>query len=410
MGTVLANREFRALWISEAVSVAGDQLTRVALAILVYERTGSAFYAAGIYALTFLPALAGGLGLSQLADRYRRRTLMVVCSAIQAVVVATMAIPGVPLWVLFVLVIIVPMVQSPALAAQNATTREVFADDDAQYLRSQDLRGISTNTMMLLGLGGGGLLIGAIGITWTLLIDAGTFTVAAILVHRDVRNRPPAGSKDDGWFDGAKWVFGDRRLRVLLSLSWLVGLAVIPEGLAAPLAQEAGAAPESVGWLLAADPLGFILGTFLISRFVPDRHRIKLIGALATASVGVLVLFALKPNLIAALVLLALAGAVGAYQITVMAVFNSIVPNEIRGGAFGAARTGLRVSQGLGVAAGGLVAELIGSAMNTVALAGLLGVVLAIPLAVAWSRLHEAPAPAKPSTPDNDTPGRQEAA
>ncbi|WP_018685105.1 MFS transporter [Actinokineospora enzanensis] len=388
MSAVLADREFRALWFTEAISVAGDQLTRVALAILVYNRTGSAFYSAGIYALTFLPALAGGLGLSWLADRYRRRTLMVICAVVQAAVVGLMAIPHMPLWALFVLVIIVPMVQAPAMAAQNATTREVFPDD-ALYLRSQDLRGITTNTMMLLGLGGGGVLVTAIGITPALLIDAGTFAVSAVLVWRDVRNRPPAGSKNDRWFDGAKWVFGDRRLRVLLTLSWLVGLAVIPEGLAAPLAREAGAAPEAVGWLLAADPLGFIVGTFVISHFVPARHRPRLIGALATASVGVLVLFVFKPSLILALLLLALAGAVGAYQITVMAVFNTLVPNEIRGAAFGAARTGLRVSQGLGVALGGAVAELLGSAMQTVALAGLLGVLIAVPMSMVWSGMHE---------------------
>ncbi|MGQ0837989.1 MFS transporter [Actinokineospora sp.] len=408
MSAVLANREFRALWYAEAASVAGDQLTRVALAILVYDRTGSAFWAAGIYALTFLPALAGGLGLSHLADRYRRRTVMVVCSALQAVLVGVMAIPHLPLPVLFLLVIGVPLVQSPAVAAQNATTREVFTDD-ALYLRSQDLRGITTNTMMLLGLGGGGLLVGAIGTSWALAIDAATFVLATVAVARSVRNRPPAGSKDAGWLDGAKWVFRDRKLRVLLTLSWLVGLAVIPEGLAAPLAQEIGAPAHGVGLLLAADPFGFIVGTFLISHFVPVRLRARLIGVLATASLAVLILFVLKPTLVFALVLLALSGAVGAYQITVMGVFNTIVPNEIRGGAFGAARTGLRVAQGLGVAAGGAVAELIGSSANTIALAGVLGVLIAVPVSVAWSRLGRTdPTPATPV--DSPTPARTQSA
>jgi hypothetical protein len=39
---VLAIREFRALWAAELLSVAGDQLARVGLAVLVYGRTGSA--------------------------------------------------------------------------------------------------------------------------------------------------------------------------------------------------------------------------------------------------------------------------------------------------------------------------------------------------------------------------------
>ena len=91
---VLAVREFRALWFAEAQSIFGDQLAKVALTILVYDRTGSALWAALVYALTFLSALAGGLGLSQLADRFPRRQLMVTCTAAQAVLVGLMAIPG----------------------------------------------------------------------------------------------------------------------------------------------------------------------------------------------------------------------------------------------------------------------------------------------------------------------------
>lgn len=39
---VLHNAEFRGLWLAEALSIAGDQLAKVALAVMVYARTGSA--------------------------------------------------------------------------------------------------------------------------------------------------------------------------------------------------------------------------------------------------------------------------------------------------------------------------------------------------------------------------------
>src|SRR5438128_2874772 len=116
IAAVLAVTEFRALWLAEAQSIAGDQLAKVALMILVYGRTGSAWWAAAVYALTFLPALAGGLGLAQLADRFPRRSLMVVCATVQAGLVGLMAIPGMPIWTLCVLVVGVGLVQSPALA------------------------------------------------------------------------------------------------------------------------------------------------------------------------------------------------------------------------------------------------------------------------------------------------------
>jgi MFS family permease len=387
LSAVLANTEFRALWFAEAQSVFGDQLAKVALTILVFDRTNSPLLAALTYALTFLSALIGGLGLSQLADRFPRRGLMVVCTSTQAALVAMMAIPGVPIPVLCVLVVAVGLVQSPAAAAQQAVTREIFTDDGL-YLRSQDLRGITTNTVMLLGLAGGGILVVAIGPSWALAINAVTFLVATVVLAKYIEDRQAAGSKEDGWFDSAKWVFARPRMRVLLTMSWLVGLVVIPEGLVAPLAMELGASGAAVGWLLAADPLGFVVGAYLLSRYVAAHHRTKVMGVLATLSSATLIAFVFKPNLILALTLLAVAGVFGAYQITVSATFNSLVPNEIRGGAFGIIRTGLRVSQGIGVLIGGAVAQGIGSATNTIAMAGALGVLIAIPATVAWARLN----------------------
>jgi MFS family permease len=389
MGAVLAIGEFRALWLAEAVSIAGDQLAKVALALAVYRRTGSALWAAVVYALSFLPALVGGLGLAHLADRYPRRTVMVVGAVLQALFVAIMAMPGMPLAAMCALLVGVGIAQAPALAAQNAMTREVFTDDDLFY-RSQDLRGITTNTVMLLGLAGAGLLVGTVGSSVALLIDAGTFVISAALVAQFVghRSAPAPSTEQAAWLAGIRYLRGQPRLRTLLSLSWLVGLAVVPEGLAAPLAAQLHAPAGAVGWLLAADPFGYVIGAFVLSRFVSTTERQRWLGVLATASVAVLILFGFGPGLGMALVLLAFAGATGAYQITVGATVTSWVPDRVRGGAFGVARTGLRVAQGVGVAAGGALAQLIGSAHLAIMIAGLVGVALALPAAFVWHRQY----------------------
>ncbi|HEY3748628.1 MAG TPA: MFS transporter [Pseudonocardiaceae bacterium] len=388
MRAVLAGREFRALWLAEAVSIAGDQLAKVALALTVYSRTGSALWSAVVYALSFLPALAGGLGLAHLADRYPRRTVMVIGSLLQAVFVAVMALPGMPLVAMCALLVGVGIAQAPALAAQNAITRDVFTDDGLYY-RSQDLRAITTNTVMLLGLAGAGLLVAAVGSSTALFMDAATFAVAAAMVRLFVRDRPvPADTEHTSWLAGLRYVRSEPRLRTLLWLSWVVGLAVVPEGLAAPLADQLGASPSAVGWLLAADPLGYVVGAFVLSRYVSTELRLRSLGVLATASVAVLILFAVTPSLAVALPLLALAGAAGAYQITVGASFTSWVPNAVRGSAYGVARTGLRVAQGLGVAAGGALAQVMGSARGAIVVAGVAGVALAVPATFVWHRRY----------------------
>ena len=66
---VFAVREFRNLWLAQVLSVAGDQLDRVAMTVLVYSQTRSAFWAAATYAVTLVPWILGGLALSGLADR-----------------------------------------------------------------------------------------------------------------------------------------------------------------------------------------------------------------------------------------------------------------------------------------------------------------------------------------------------
>ena len=78
------------------LSFAGDQFAQVAIAILVYRRTHSAFLTALAYALTYLPPIAGGPLLSGLADLFPRRRVMIACDVLRIGTVGLMAIPGMP--------------------------------------------------------------------------------------------------------------------------------------------------------------------------------------------------------------------------------------------------------------------------------------------------------------------------
>src|SRR5215470_5937694 len=89
---VFAVGEFRALWIAQVLSVAGDQLARVALTLLVFERTGSSLLAAVTFAASIVPTFVGGITLSGLADRWPRRRVMIACDLVRVVLVAVMAV------------------------------------------------------------------------------------------------------------------------------------------------------------------------------------------------------------------------------------------------------------------------------------------------------------------------------
>ena len=74
------------------LSVGGDQLARVALTLLVYDRTHSALLAAVTFVASIIPEFLGGVLLAGLADRWPRRDLMIACDLTRAVLVTVMAL------------------------------------------------------------------------------------------------------------------------------------------------------------------------------------------------------------------------------------------------------------------------------------------------------------------------------
>ena len=105
------------------LSYAGDQFAQVAIAILVYGRTHSAFLTAPAYALTYLPPIAGGPLLSGLADLFPRRRVMIVCDVFWVGTVGLMAIPGIPFTLLCVLLFCTVLTGVPFSSARTALCR-----------------------------------------------------------------------------------------------------------------------------------------------------------------------------------------------------------------------------------------------------------------------------------------------
>jgi predicted MFS family arabinose efflux permease len=397
----LAVPEFRAVWVAELLSVAGDQVARVALAVLVYGRTGSASWSALTYALTFLPALFGGVVLGGLADRFRRRQVMVVADLLRAVLVAAMVVPGLPLWALCALLVVVVLLAAPHTAALGALLPQMLAGQ--LYERGLAVRQIAAQCAQLVGFSAGGLLVATVGPAPALLADAATFLLSALLVRVGVaaRDRPTVAGHESGRAGTLPGVLAvvreiatDPGRRALVLLAWLVGCYVVPEGLAAPYAAEIGAGTGAVGLLLAADPLGSVVGAWLFVRFLPFGVRARLVGVLAVLAGVPLVLFLLRPGVPVAVALLAASGAASsAYLLQTQAGFVRATPDGNRGRAIGIAASGIVAGQGVAVLGGGVLADLWSPAA-AIATGGLVGGVLALGGAVLWHRACRAGSPA----------------
>ncbi|WP_326645776.1 MFS transporter [Streptosporangium sp. NBC_01755] len=391
-GEVIAIGEFRALWIGQGLSLLGDQLSRVALSVLVFERTDSPLATASVYALTYLPPIIGGPLLAGLADRHSRRRIMLVCDVLRALLVALMAIPGTSFAMLCVLVFCVVLLSAPFSAARAALLPELLTGD--RYVAGSALQNMTNQGAQMLGFALGGVLIMGMGPYRALALDAATFLASALIIVSGVRRRPAPVSADENrpsmWTmtrAGARLVFGDPRLRTLVLFAWLCGFYVLPEGIAAPYAGELTRNPQQLslvtGLLMGAMPTGTVVGAFLFSRYVSPSNRLRAMGWMAMLTCAPLILCAARPPLPVVLLLWFASGLGGAYQLAANAAFVQCVPAERRGQAFGLVQSGLLASQGVGILLGGAAADHLGPEI-VVALAGATGLAVAAALAMLW--------------------------
>ena len=276
---VFAVREFRALWFSEILSVAGDRLALVALTLLVYDRTRSPLLAALAYAAGYVPWVIGGLFLAELADRRPRRTVMVACDAVRAVLIAAMAIPGMSLIALVALLFAATMFTPPFESARASITPDILQGE--RYVLGAGVMQTTFLAAQVAGAVGGGVAVAFIGTRPALVADSVTFVLSGLLIAFGTRARPPAAAPESGqpsplarMREGFRLVFGDRALRTLLLFGWLVIFYTIPEGVAAPYTARLGGGPIATGVVLASTVFATMIFTPLFTRFVRGRQRL----------------------------------------------------------------------------------------------------------------------------------------
>jgi MFS family permease len=397
---LFAVRDFRVLWSAQALSYTGDQIAQVAIAVLVYARTGSPAITAFAYALTYLPPVFAGRMTAALVELVPRRQAMIVLDLVRAGLVTIMALPRAPLALICTLLAATVLLGPPFAAARAALLPEVVPP--GSLVRGFTAGNLTFQASQVVGFLAGGALVATLGAHRALALDALSFCLSAAIIAIWVENRlarTAGGRGAAGWGtaarlarspswhatrDGVALVFGDAGLRTLVLLGWLAGFAVVPEGLAAPYAHTLHGGAGTVGLLMASMPAGMAAGGLLAGRVTRPDQPARLIGWLAVLSCTPLACSLLHPALWLLLPLWLLAGAAGAYQLVAAEAFVRALRVADRGPALGVAQSGLLAAQGLGILAAGVIALRFGTPA-AVGIAGLAGAGTAAGLASRWA-------------------------
>ncbi|MFI6266238.1 MFS transporter [Micromonospora sp. NPDC051006] len=410
---VFAQREFRAVFAAGSLSWVGDYLAKAAVTLLVYQETKSVALSAAAFAVSYLPWLAGGPLLAALAERYPYRRVMVACDVIRMALMLLMAIPSLPVQVLLALLFLTTLANPPSQAAKSALMPQILAGDRL-------VLGLSLNASVGQAAQVIGYLMGAsiaaLDPVTALLINAGTFAVSAVLVRLGVEDRPPALSVAHRTHllretsQGFQIVFGTPVLRAIAVLVFSAMLfSIVPEGLAAGWADDKAGGDLDAGMaqavIMAANPVGFILGGLLVGRAFGPARRLTLMRPLAVLAPLTLVpaLFD-PPALVVALLAAACGFAVAGMLPTANGLFVQALPDAFRARAFGVMATGVQVIQGLAVLVTGVLAERF-EIPSVVGIWSAAGVLLMLVAALRWPSQQSVDAAMAAANAANATPG-----
>lgn len=358
-------RDFRRLWIADVISLLGDWAGRLALTVIVLDRTGSPAWAAGVTAVS----LAGYVGLGQvlatLADRRGRISVMLGADLVRAAMFGLMLISGLPVGAMLVLAFLAGLATPPFEAARSAAVPDLVPEE--QYGDALALSGISVQAAIVVGnLVGGGLLV-LVGATTALAVNAISFLVSAAIVLQ-LRGTPAAAPGAEGagiggsLRDGFRNLVDDRLVRRSLVLISITGaLGTVDEALVVPYADRVGIPQGMLGVLAAAVPVGTIVATAIIP--TNGDHRRLLQGASLCAAVTAAAaapLYFLEVGSVGAFVAFLISGGMFAISIPTNVVIGTRLRRETRASAMGIAVGVLMGSQALGAAVGGVAASWVG--------------------------------------------------
>jgi MFS family permease len=203
------NRGFRLYWEARTASIAGSQIARVALTVLVY-RLGGGPAGISILLLAFTaPHLLGPLA-GAVADRWDNKRLMVTCDLAQGLLFTALA------WVrwwpaIIVVVLIATFVATVYLPAGRGNIPLIAGREN--LARANALLATGSNAALALGPALGGILLAVAGPWLALIANAGTFVLSAALTLGIPGLRAgAAASRDDTAGGRPKTILGQARL------------------------------------------------------------------------------------------------------------------------------------------------------------------------------------------------------
>jgi MFS family permease len=381
--------DFWRLWFVGLVVFVVRWLETIAVGIVVYERTGSAFLVAMMTMLRLLPMGLFGAFLGALAERIERRTALVGVVILMGSISFTLAVLAhtgrLAVWHLA----LASFLNGVAWATDNPVRRvmigEVVGADQMSTAMSIDVG--TNNASRMVGPTIAGLLLITIGIDGAFMLSVLLYS-AALLTALRVRYRNAAAPITTAGvlpriLEAFALVRADRRLRGTLVVTVIYNVFGWPFTSMVPVIghDRLGLDPSGVGLLASMDGIGAFCGAMLAAIFLRPAWYGRVYLGGVTLYMVMLTVFGLVPVPLIAGSALLFTGLGGAgFSIIQATLVYLAAPPEMRSRLLGVLSLCIGVGP-LGFVGLGLLADAIGApwAVGATGVTGLLALALTRP-------------------------------
>ncbi|WP_328748161.1 MFS transporter [Streptomyces sp. NBC_00285] len=365
--TLLRTPEYGPFLFSFAAYAAAQTIGGLALATLVYRATDSPLLSAVSMFGPQLAQLLGGAFLLSGADRLPPRAILTVISLAFAAGTAVLAVPGLPIWGIFVILLLQGLVASLGGGVRGGLMNEILPKDG--FVLGRSVFNMLWGLIQITGFATGGALLTLLSPRACLVLTAAFYLLSALVTRLGLTARPPRSSGRPSvsatWRTNALlWSSRPRRL-AFLGLWVPNGLIVGSDSL------YVSYAPSAAGTMYACGALGMFLGDMAVGRLVPPALRPRLATPLRLLLAVPYLFFVLRPGVALSLVAATVASVGFAASLVLQERLMSLTPDELTGQAFGLHTTGMVAFQGIGAALAGTLAQLTSPATAMTQMAAL---------------------------------------
>ncbi len=331
----------------------GDWFNTIALYTIILNLTGSGRDIGLLLVARFLPSFIFGPLAGVVADRFRRRSIMIVSDLLRAVVVLGFLLVrrADQLWLVYVLTVLQLGLSTFFEPAKTAAIPSIVSD--RELVPANAISSVTWSVMLTLGAALGGLITGWFGTNVAFILDAGTYLLSAALIWSvRVGTRPPRVKHKlsinralgiTETIDGIRYV--KRRPRVLALLlvkpAWGLGGGILTLlGVFGERIFPVGHSPATgIGVLFAARGIGTAVGPIVARRISGEgKQRMQASIGISFLIGGVFyIAFGSATSFLLALIVLGMAHTGG----SILWVFSTVllqrgVEDRFRGRVFAA--------------------------------------------------------------------------